>query len=192
MSLVLDREIWGLNPEGFHATNILLHALNGILIFLLFRRWMAAPFPLLAALVWLTLPIHTEVVAWICGRGLSLATFFTLLSMLAALNYAERRSPKQLWLLALASSAALLSHEIGIVAPALALFAVVLHTPAPERRRTIIPVLIPCGVVLAAYTLLRIGIVRTGAPSTEGLPAILLRGRSAWRSTSGGRFTRLR
>src|SRR6185295_4578752 len=33
LSLSIDNQISGRNPEVFHATNILLHALNGILIF---------------------------------------------------------------------------------------------------------------------------------------------------------------
>jgi hypothetical protein len=33
LSLFVDRAIWGLNPSGFHATNVLLHLLNGNLVF---------------------------------------------------------------------------------------------------------------------------------------------------------------
>ena len=39
LSLMIDNKISGRSPEFFHATNLLIHALNGILIFLIFRRW---------------------------------------------------------------------------------------------------------------------------------------------------------
>lgn len=75
LSLMIDNKLSGRNPQFFHATNILIHALNGILIFLIFRRWFTIPLALMAGLAWLSLPIHTEVVAWISGRAMSLATF---------------------------------------------------------------------------------------------------------------------
>src|SRR5688572_14735179 len=121
LSLMVDNKISGGNPGFFHATNLLIHALNGILIFLIFRRWFDGLLPLTAALAWLSLPIHTEVVAWISGRAISLATLFVLLDVLFALKYAERRNWKYLLLMTLASSAALLSHEAGIVCPLLAI-----------------------------------------------------------------------
>lgn len=58
-----------LNSIGFHLTNILAHALNSILVFVLVRSltrqyW----FSLVAALVFAVHPIHTESVSWIAGR----------------------------------------------------------------------------------------------------------------------------
>ena len=37
-SFLIDHSIWGDNPCGFHATNVLLHLLNGILVLLLVRQ----------------------------------------------------------------------------------------------------------------------------------------------------------
>src|SRR3954466_1319118 len=99
LSLMIDKNIFGRTPEFFHASNILIHALNGILVFLIFRRWFTGLLPLMAGLAWLSLPIHTEVVAWISGRAMSLATFFVLLNVFCALKYAERRRWKYLLLM---------------------------------------------------------------------------------------------
>lgn len=86
-SYALDYQLWGLNPLGFHLTNILLHVLNGILVywlvcFLLGSRWCAA----VAALLFTLHPIQTEAVAWISGRKDLLATAFVLSSFLLYLH----------------------------------------------------------------------------------------------------------
>src|SRR3954471_3563889 len=133
LSLMIDNKISSRNAGFFHATNILIHALNGIMIFLIFRRWFPGSLPLMAALAWLSLPIHTEVVAWISGRAISLATFCVLLNVLAALKYAESHNWKYLLLMTVATCAALLSHEAGIAAPLLAILTVVCSSPAASR-----------------------------------------------------------
>jgi tetratricopeptide (TPR) repeat protein len=176
LSLLIDHLIGGRNPEVFHATNLLVHALNGILVFLIFRRWFTGPLPLLAALAWLSLPIHTEVVAWISGRGMSLATFFVLLDIFSALKYAERRNWKYLCGMTLASGAALLSHEAGIVAPILATLAVVWWSPAAERRRSTMNVIVAISIPLIAYTVLRMAVFSQAAGSIQPLTKILLQG----------------
>ena len=38
LSYVIDRKLWGLNPSGFHVTNLALHWSNGLLGFLLIRK----------------------------------------------------------------------------------------------------------------------------------------------------------
>ena len=40
MSLMLDNQVYGLNPGGYHLTNVLLHAATAILLFLVLRRMM--------------------------------------------------------------------------------------------------------------------------------------------------------
>src|SRR5690242_1500685 len=37
VSLMLDRTLWGTSPAGFHATNLVLHAINAALLFLVIR-----------------------------------------------------------------------------------------------------------------------------------------------------------
>ena len=38
MSLGFDYRLWGMKPAGYHATSLLLHAANAILLFYLARR----------------------------------------------------------------------------------------------------------------------------------------------------------
>ena len=176
LSLMIDNKISGRSPEFFHATNLLIHALNGILIFLIFRRWFTGLLPLIAGLAWLSLPIHTEVVAWISGRAMSLATFFVLLGVFCALKYAERHSWKYLPLITLASCAALLSHEAGIVGPLLAILTVLWRSEPGLRWRSTINVIVAVMIPVAAYSVLRAAVFDKTAVSFQPLTEILLRG----------------
>jgi tetratricopeptide (TPR) repeat protein len=66
-------------------------------------------------IIWLGLPINTEVVAWISGRSISLAVLFLLTSLLSADWYLRSHRILALLCFAIASFGSLLSHEIGIV-----------------------------------------------------------------------------
>ncbi len=168
LSLSLDRHLWGLNPAGFHVTNLLLHWLNGLLGFFLLRRLSVSLYVAAAAsFVWLALPINAEAVAWISGRSLPLACFFLLLSLLAGLVYLQ--SPSLLLLLAYATAclAALLSHEAGVLALPLMLLIAYCHD------REFQPIWTPlCCAGLVAGVLY--GVLRqiAGAPLSSGRPLL--------------------
>jgi protein O-mannosyl-transferase len=120
ISLAIDQHLWGADAGGFHFTNLFLHWLNGLLLFQLLRRLKLSPFVSgLTALVWLGLPINSEVVAWISARAYLLSTAFILLALLAALAYVRSNN----WLpLAAFSAFALMadfSHEQGVLLVAL-------------------------------------------------------------------------
>src|SRR5581483_8387611 len=66
LSHQLDTQIYGLNPWGHYLTNVLLHALNTVLVFLVFRKltglnWQS----LIIALLFGLHPLRVEPVAWI-------------------------------------------------------------------------------------------------------------------------------
>ena len=117
LSLGLDGQLWGGDsPFGFHLTNIFLHYLNAVLFFLLLRR-LGLSFPLtyLVPLIWLSLPVNTEVVAWVSGRAFSLATAFVLCGLLALDSHSRTGRRYQLALLSATFLCASLSHEVGVV-----------------------------------------------------------------------------
>ncbi|MEI8292270.1 MAG: hypothetical protein WCH99_22595, partial [Verrucomicrobiota bacterium] len=88
-SYMLDYEFFGLNPGGYHLTNILLHAVDTALVFLVFYRLTGARGRswLLAALFGLH-PLHVESVAWIAERKDVLSALFWLLAMWSYARYA--------------------------------------------------------------------------------------------------------
>ncbi|MCC6901926.1 MAG: hypothetical protein IT377_23345 [Polyangiaceae bacterium] len=83
LSFAVDHWLHGPNPAGFHLTNVLLHAVNALLVYLLLRRFRVRPC-LAACLVWLWAlhPRLTEAVAWVSGRTDVLATTFVLAALL--------------------------------------------------------------------------------------------------------------
>jgi len=94
ISFLLDYEIYGLDAGGFHITNVLFHASNTVLLFILLRKitgslWQSA---FVAALFGLH-PLHVESVAWVTERKDVLSTFFFLLALL---SYSKYTSKKQL------------------------------------------------------------------------------------------------
>jgi hypothetical protein len=92
---IIGYSFFELNPSGYHIFNILVHALNGLLIFVcgyqLFlnsSKSDQAPYLAgLAVLLFLVLPYQTEVVAWNTGIVTAFATFFTLLAWWSFLKY---------------------------------------------------------------------------------------------------------
>jgi tetratricopeptide (TPR) repeat protein len=88
LSHVLDCELFGLNPRGHHFTNVLIHAANTVLLFILVRaltgsRWRSG---IVAALFGLH-PMHVESVAWISERKDVLSGLFFFATLLAYGSY---------------------------------------------------------------------------------------------------------
>jgi tetratricopeptide (TPR) repeat protein len=81
----LEWRLWGMNTTGYHATNIILHICDALMIWLVLRR-LAVPWPWLAAMLFAVHPVNVESVAWITQRKNVLALLFSLLSILWWLN----------------------------------------------------------------------------------------------------------
>ena len=90
-SFRIEHAFWGLDPFGYHLTNIALHASNAILIWLLLFR-LGMPGAWVAAALWAVHPVNVESVVWITERKNVLMTFFFLLSLWAWLGFVDRSS----------------------------------------------------------------------------------------------------
>jgi tetratricopeptide (TPR) repeat protein len=96
LSHALDCQLFGLNPVGHHSTNILLHALNVLLLFLLLLRATGAKGrSLLVAALFALHPLNVESVAWIAERKNVLSTLFFLLTLGAYGWYARKPDVKR-------------------------------------------------------------------------------------------------
>jgi tetratricopeptide (TPR) repeat protein len=91
----VERTFWGLNPAGYHGVNILLHAVNALLVWRLLKR-LSVPGGWLAAAIFALHPVQVESVAWITERKNVLSLFFYLLALLAWIEFVEKR-PKPWW-----------------------------------------------------------------------------------------------
>lgn len=134
MSLGLDYSIWGMNPTGYHLTNVLLHSMNACLVFFVARRlfvaagiagepgagWGAVVPAAIAALLFSVHPLRVESVAWITERRDVLSGFFFLASALAYLRSVEQeeRRPRAYWVAVALFVCAILSKATAITLPA--------------------------------------------------------------------------
>ncbi len=110
------------DPAAFRLANIVLHALNVLLVWrLLVEIGHHRPLPrgvaLLASALFALHPVQTEAVTYVCGRSVTLMAFFYLLSLLAWLVAA--RTGRQRWALlsGLAFLCAFLSKETALILP---------------------------------------------------------------------------
>lgn len=161
LSIFIDRTIWGLDASGFHATNVVLHLANGNLGFALLRRLKMPVLPAAAVcLLWLSLPINTEVVAWVSGRSYALCSLFILICLLSALN--SIRGGGSMWRLVCfaAAACAFLSHELGIVI--LPLLLLLLFNTEQQRSRNLF---ITLGIICLAAIGVELLRLRVGAKS---------------------------
>ena len=100
LSHMLDCQLFGLKPGGHHLTNVLLHALNVVLVFALLQQMTGALWrSLLVAALFGWHPLHVESVAWIAERKDVLSTCFGLLALIFYARYVQKsevRSQKQI------------------------------------------------------------------------------------------------
>lgn len=92
MSHMLDVSLFGLAPGPHHLMNLLIHILNTLLLFILFRKMKADVLRsgIVAALFALH-PLHVESVAWVAERKDLLSTMFFFLSIISYVHYVTRR-----------------------------------------------------------------------------------------------------
>ncbi len=146
LSLALDYSLWGLNPLGFHLTNILLHAISTALLFSLGRKLHGTTSAVCAALLFALHPIQAHAVSVISTRADLLAVVFTLISLQAF--FSRRTVPFTIMLML-----ALLSKETSMVLPIALLFAgLVIKREKPDLR------LILAFAILGIYLLIRLSL----------------------------------
>jgi protein O-mannosyl-transferase len=90
LSHMADCQFFGLNPGAHHLVSLWFHALNTVLVFVVFQRltgafWRCAA---LAALFGLH-PLQVDTVAWVTERKNLLSAFFGLLCLWAYARYAQ-------------------------------------------------------------------------------------------------------
>ncbi len=127
LSFALDHALWGSRPLGYHLTNVWLHGIAVVLLFLLLDRILAGGHPdaspaaaAIAAALFAIHPVQVESVAWIAERKNVLGMVFLLGAFLAWLRAAgERLRPGAYLAFLLLFAVALLAKAQAVILPPL-------------------------------------------------------------------------
>lgn len=115
-----DKFLWDLSESFMHLENVLIHATNATLVFLIASRVFSKfdcrklELPLLSALLFALHPINTEAVSWISGRTDPMAALFVLLSLLALLKGLDDNSYRYLGLSSLLLLLGCMTKEVAV------------------------------------------------------------------------------
>ena len=125
LSHMLDYRLFGLNAGAHHGVNVLLHALNAVLVFEIFRRvkWRnendvaGVGRALFIAALFAVHPLRVESVAWISERKDVLSAFFALLALLAYASYAHRSGSIRYFIVAIFCAFAMMAKSMLVTLP---------------------------------------------------------------------------
>jgi tetratricopeptide (TPR) repeat protein len=122
LSLQADVSLFGDRPAVFHATNVVLHAANAVLLFLALTVITGAPWRVAPAVaLWAVHPLRVESVAWVSERKDVLSIFFGLLALLAYGYYVRRPGVYRYLAVLIALALSLLAKPMLITLPFLLL-----------------------------------------------------------------------
>ncbi|MGO8988895.1 MAG: tetratricopeptide repeat protein [bacterium] len=118
LSHMIDYQFFGLDARGHHMTNLLLHIINTLLLFILLYRMTAAAWQsgFVAALFALH-PLHVESVAWISERKDVLCAFFWILALMTYFRYVKNQTKRWRLLLLLCFIFAVMAKSMAVTLP---------------------------------------------------------------------------
>ena len=141
LSMMVDVELFGLDPGRHHLSSVFLHTINALLLFcILFRMSGGMWKSFLVALLFALHPLHVECVAWATARKDVLSTFFLFLTIWAYHGYTKKKTVKRYLLVLMPYSLGLMSKPMLVTVPFI-LFLMDfwplgrLHFPEPAPRK---------------------------------------------------------
>lgn len=124
--LWIEWRLWGMNATGYHVSNLILHAINAVLLWRVLRKLIgttavigALDLAWFGAALYAVHPVNVATVAWIAERKNTLAMLFALLSAHCYFSAETDKKSQRLYIASLAFFAlSLLSKTAGVMLPA--------------------------------------------------------------------------
>jgi hypothetical protein len=122
LSFSIDYALWGLNPWGYHLTNLLLHVLCACLLYWIVDEISGgySGVAILGALLFTIHPVLAQNVSVISHRQDLLAALFSLMSLRLVVSFMQSRTEKSAWYMRFAvlfSCFAMAAKEVGFLSP---------------------------------------------------------------------------
>ncbi len=141
-SFVADKALWAVSPLGFHLSNLLFNSLAVVFFYFMVLTVLGGfgvsgkeACAFLSAALFALHPMHVESVSWVAGRSDVLCALFLFLAFIFHIL-----SSRNMWLLgaaALGFSLSLMSKEVAVVFPFLAIAFDLLSRRFPDRRNIV-------------------------------------------------------
>jgi len=145
ISFALENTIFGSSAKSNHFFNVLLYALLCMMLFLLLKKLFSAYniwIPALITLLFITHPIHTEVVASVKSRDEILTMLFGIIATFQILKYFETNKIKFLGIGLFSFFCCLLSKESGFVFLGLIPLAIFFKTEISLKKNVLITLIL--------------------------------------------------
>ena len=141
LSYAIDYHLSGIDPLGYHISNIIFHAITVLFVYLVTATILSNRMSALcAALLFAVHPIHTDSVAYMAGRRDILCGLFYLMGFYSFLKY---RQTNRLVYVLLSFAAYLLSigsKEMGVTLPVLFFVYDLVNQISPEKELGLHPI----------------------------------------------------
>jgi tetratricopeptide (TPR) repeat protein len=179
----LEWRLWGNSPAGYHVVNVLLHAINAVLVWMILRR-LKVPGAWQAGCIFALHPVNVATAAWISEQKNTLSMLFYAVAILLYLRFDEERRWRWYGLSLTAFLLALLSKTAVVMLPVV-LLGCVWWMRGRVRRADFLRT-VPFFVASLVFGLMTIWFQRPratgGSPTpTEGfLPRLVVAGWTPW------------
>ena len=164
MSYALEYRFFKLDPRAYHATNLLIHILNSLLIYwLIYLVSRKIRLSFIVAAFFGIHPLHVEAVAWIPGRKDVLFSLFYLLALITYLLFLQKRRKRSYYLLALLMFTLSVFSKVTAVSFPLVILLIEFHL-AKKLDKSSLARVVPFMILSIGFLFLAVITSRSGLP----------------------------
>jgi len=173
-SFIIDAQFSKTDPAFYHLTNIIIHLLTTIILFVLFRDLaISKETSFFLTSVFAIHPLLTNAIVWIPGRNDLLATFFSLIAFRFFIIYSITLSKKYYFLHFLFFLLAILSKEVALVLPLLFIVYIIFYRKENFKWNYLLRFILLWIFIIAAFQLVKVNVVGDLGNVLYGIPALM-------------------